>query len=186
MSKATAIVRLDSFPNRTHTGRSSATAARKLAMYLAHGRGRVQDQAERPIRGLWHDEKGNILRHQEVLSWVVEQGKQNEFTYQFILSTKYAALDEDEYTKALQAGGELLSSWRLMRHEDGGYPHAHVLAFGDKEIRIKDAAFQAWCQQVRTALEHMQTQQLDSVREQQLAQMLSEEQQHQRGWGLEL
>jgi hypothetical protein len=155
-------------------------------MYFGYGRGREQEQVVRPLRGLWHDEKGVILRHLEVMAWVAQQGKQHDFTYQFILSTKYADLDEDDYTQALEAGGRLLSSWRLLRHEDGGYPHAHVLAFGDKDIRIKDPAFQAWCQQVRAALEQIQEHQLQREREQQLAQTLSEEQQHQHGWGLAL
>lgn len=186
MSKATSIVRLESFPNRTPTGRPSATAARKLTMYLGYGRGKEQEQVQRPLRGLWHDEKGNILRHQDVLMWVIEQGKQNEYTYQFILSTKFADLDEDEYTKALQAGGEMFPTWRLLRHEDGGYPHAHVLAFGDKEIRIKDPAFQEWCQKVRGALEQIQDHYLDMHKKQAMEMMLAEEQSRHRGWGMEL
>lgn len=186
MSRATAIVRLQSFPNRTRTGRASATAARKLAMYIGYGRGREREQVQRPLRGLWHDETGKLLRHQDVLMWVIEQGKLNEHTYQLILSNKYVALDEDEYNTALQAGGELFATWRLMRHEDGGYPHAHVLAFGDKEIRIKDPAFQEWCLRVRGALEQIQNQYLDRHSEQQAEMTLPEEPSHHPSWGMEL
>lgn len=200
MSKAKSIVRFDSFPNRTPTGRPSATAARKLAMYIGCGRGRRQEQMQRPLRGLWHDENGNILRHQEVLAWVVEQAKRQQHTYQFILSTKYADLSEEEYTKALQAGDNLFPTWRLMRHEDASYAHAHVLAFGDKEIRIKDPVFQEWCRQVREALAQLQDQHLDMQREQQMgmqwAQHLetqpeqqmeaAEERSLHRGWGMEM
>lgn len=192
MSKAKSIVRFDSFPNRTRTGRPSATAARKLAMYIGYGRGREQEQLQRPLRGLWHDEKGNILRHQDVLAWVVEQAKSQEHTYQFILSTKFASLDEEEYIKALQAGDRLFPTWRLMRHEDASYAHAHVMAFGDKEIRIKDPVFQEWCQQVREALAQMQDQHLDmqwaqhleTQPEQQME--AAEERSLHRGWGMEL
>ncbi|MCL4267858.1 MAG: hypothetical protein KJ069_32125 [Anaerolineae bacterium] len=200
MSKATSIVRMESFRNRTPRGRASATAARKLAMYIGYGRGRQQEQEQRPLRGLWHDEKGNILRHQEVLTWVVEQAKSQEHTYQFILSAKFASLDEEEYTKALQAGGNLFPTWRLMRHEDASYAHAHVLAFGDKEIRIKDPVFQEWCHQVRMALEQMQDQylnrqqeqqtemqpeqHLEMQQEQQMEVRLAEERSLHRGWGM--
>ncbi len=188
MPKATSIVRMESFRNRTPRGRTSATAARKLAMYIGYGRGREQEQEKRPLRGLWHDEKGDILRHQEVMTWVIEQAKTQQHTYQFILSTKYADLNEEEYSKALQAGGNLFPTWRLMRHEDASYAHAHVLTFGDKEIRIKDPAFQAWCHQVREALAQIQDQYLDMHKEQQMEMVLSEEKSrhHHRSWGMEL
>lgn len=186
MSKATTILRMESFRNRTPTGRTSATAARKLTMYLGFGRGREQEQVQRPLRGLWHDETGRILRHQDVLMWAIEQAKSQEYTYQFILSTKYADLDEEEYIQALQAGGKLFPNWRLMRHEDGGYPHAHVLVFSDKEIWIKDPAFQAWCQQVRSILEQLQEQVLNREQQQQLAMEPSEQPAHHYHRGLEL
>ncbi len=194
MSKAKSIVRFDSFPNRTRTGRPSATAARKLTMYIGYGRGREQEQMQRPLRGLWHDENGNILRHQEVLAWVVEQAKSQQHTYQFILSTKYMSLDEEDYTKALEAGDTLFPTWRLMRHEDARYAHAHVLAFGDKEIRIKDPVFQEWCQQVRGALaqlqdqclDRQQEQQMEMQQEQQMEVIPAEERALQRGWGMEM
>lgn len=202
MSKAKSIVRFDSFPNRTRTGRPSATAARKLAMYIGYGRGREREQMQRPLRGLWHDENGSILRHQEVLAWVIEQAKNQEHTYQFILSTKYADLSEEEYTEALQAGGSLFPTWRLMRHEDARYAHAHVLAFGDKEIRIKDPVFQEWCRQVREALAQLQDQSLDRQQEQRMEMQpeqhleIQQEQQMEvlpakerslhRGWGMEM
>lgn len=194
MPKATSIVRMESFRNRTPRGRTSATAARKLAMYIGYGRGREQEQEKRPLRGLWHDEKGDILRHQEVMTWVIEQAKTQQHTYQFILSTKYADLNEEEYSKALQAGGNLFPTWRLMRHEDARYAHAHVLAFGDKEIRIKDPIFQEWCRQVREALAQFQDQSLDLQQEQHLE--IQQEQQMEalpareralhRGWGMEM
>lgn len=51
MSKAKSIVRMESFPNRTSTGRSSATGARKLAMYLGYGLDRQAEQEQRDQRG---------------------------------------------------------------------------------------------------------------------------------------
>ena len=186
MSKAKAIVRMATFPNRTPTGRPSATAVRKLTMYLGYGRGSEREQVERPLRGLWHDQNGKILRHQEVLTWAIEQGQQKAYTYQFILSAKHTDLDEDDYTKALNAGGDLFPIWRLMRHEDSQYPHAHVLAFDNREILIKAPAFQAWCRQVRDALEQIQDQYLELSLDHQQSMGQIEEQSRHHDWGLEL
>jgi hypothetical protein len=194
MSKAKTIVRLAFFANRTPTGRRSATAARKLTMYLGYGRGPEHEQQQRPLRGLWHDQDGKMLRHREVLAWVAEQGRQQGYTYELVLSVKYADLDEEEYTQALKAGGELFPAWRLMRHDDSQYSHAHVLAFDDRQILIKDPAFQAWCQRVRHALEQTQTHHLVQSQEAEQLAALSNEQdniqenvqgyQHDWGWGL--
>lgn len=134
--------------------------------------------------------------------WVIEQAKNQEHTYQFILSTKDVSLDEEDYTKALQADDNLFPTWRLMRHEDARYAHAHVLAFGDNEIRIKDPVFQEWCRQVREALAQLQDQSLDWQQEQQMEMQpeqhleIQQEQQMEalparerslhRGWGMEM
>ena len=171
MSKAQSIVRLETFPNRTPTGRSSATAAKNLAQYLAFGRGSQHEQAQRSERGIWHDERGQKLSHQTVMSWVSAQGKDNQFTHQFILSVKDSLLTPVEYSQAMAAGGGLFSEWRLIRHQDAQHAHAHAITFGDEEIRIKSIAFQQWWQQVRAELEqfrkqHLQEEQALAVRQQ--------------------
>jgi len=186
MRKATAIVRMASFPNRTPTGQNRGTAARKLAMYIGYGRGREKEQVKRPLRGLWHNQQGDILRHQDALGWVIEQAKSHAYTYQFILSAKHVDLDEDDYTKALQAGGDLFKTWRLMRHDDSAYPHAHIVAFGDKEIRIKEKEFKEWFQRVRGTLEQIQDQYLEMQKEMRMEITQPDAPSYHQGWGMEL
>jgi len=169
--KATTIVRMESFQNLTPTGRRSATGARKLAMYLAYGRGRGMELAGRDMRGQWFSQGIRLVSHQSVLDWVLAQGKQQTFTHQFILSLKEGQPLSEEYCQAMQAGGDLFSNWHLIRHTDAKHSHAHVLAFGQREIRIKDPLFQEWCQKVRYYLEQMQERWL----EQQQALSLKEE-----------
>ncbi len=151
--KATNIVRMEWLQNRTPTGKRSATKVRKLAQYLAYGRGRLQEQMERPQRGQWLDQSGRVVSHEEVLKWVKEQGMENLYTRQFILSVKDAALSPEAFNRAMAAGGDLFSEWRLIRHGDTQYPHAHALAFGQEEVRIKSAAFREWWLDVRAALD---------------------------------
>ncbi|MBK6712440.1 MAG: hypothetical protein IPG51_19235 [Chloroflexi bacterium] len=102
MSKAQSVVRLQTHANRTPTGRASATAARKLAQYLAHGRGRPAEQSVRPQRGIWYGEDGRPLTHEQVLQWVAEQGKTHPYTHQLILSVKEAQLEAAAYGQAMR------------------------------------------------------------------------------------
>jgi hypothetical protein len=194
MSKAKSIVRMESFPNCTPTGRSSATGARKLAMYLGYGRGRRAEQEQRAQRGQWLDQKGRNPSHQEVTEWVQQQGKENHYTHQFILSVKDFQLTPEAFNRAMAAGGGLFSEWRLICHNDSNYSHAHAVVFGKQEVMLKSEAFKEWWREVRQALEyerqHAQEQQsqLQQGQEQirQTAQELSNEQEEERGWGLEI
>ncbi len=154
-------VRMKAFPNRTATGRVSSTNARKLTQYCAYGRGSQTEQATRPQRGIWHDQTAKPRSHEEVLAWVKRQGQAHPYTYQFILSVKHLELSALEYGQAMKAGGqEIFPSWMLMAHTDSDYSHAHVLAFGDKDIRIKSEGFQQWRNQVQTALAQFQERRL--------------------------
>ncbi len=184
-SKATNIVRMDWLSNRTPTGRRSATKARKLAQYLAFGRGRPQEQMERPQRGKWLDESGQAVPHENVLQWVKEQGMENLYTHQFILSVKDAALAPGAFNRAMSAGGNLFPEWRLIQHEDSRHPHAHALAFGQEEIRIKSEAFRQWWLEVRTALERERQTQIEEERAQQLGHGLEQQVGQSVGQGLE-
>lgn len=196
MSKAKSIVRMESFPNRTPTGRSSATGARKLAMYLGYGRGRRAEQEQRAQRGQWLDPKGGKPSHQEVIAWVQQQGKENQYTHQFILSVKDFQLTPEAFNRAMAAGGSLFSEWRLISHHDSNYSHAHAIAFGKEEIHLKSETFKEWWQEVRQALEYErllgqeQQSQLQQGQEQtqQAAEELSDKQELKegRGWGLEM
>lgn len=152
MSNPNSIVRLQFHRNRTPTGRPSATAARKLAHYLAYGRGRPAEQAQRPQRGIWFTETGQTHSHEEVLAWVAAQGKSHGYTYQLLLSVKEADLTAADYLPAMTAGGELFSAWRLITHRDTDHSHAHVLAFGDAEIRVMGRPFRDWWQAARQDL----------------------------------
>ena len=156
MSNAQSVVRLQTHANRTPTGRASATAVRKLAHYLAHGRGRPAEQSARPQRGIWYSEDGRPLTHEQVLQWVAEQGKTHPYTHQLILSVKEAQLEAAAYGQAMQAGGHLFSEWRLIVHRDTRHSHAHVLAFGDDDIRVTGPTFRQWWLDVRQELEHSQ------------------------------
>ena len=40
-----------------------------------------------------------------------------------------------------------------MAHSDTSYSHAHVIAFGDKQIRFKSESFRDWWLTVRQAME---------------------------------
>ena len=153
------IVRLQSHENRTPTGRTSATATRKLVNYLAFGRGRPAHQVQRPQRGVWHDQANKERSHDDVLAWVQAQGKEEElrFTHQLILSVKEARLDVPEYNDALAAGGGcFFAAWLLMTHADSDYTHAHVIAFSDEEIHIQSPRFREWWLTVRQALDEQQ------------------------------
>ncbi len=167
-SKTNNIVRMDWLRNRTPTGKQSATKARKLAQYLAFGRGRPQEQMERPQRGQWLDESSQEVSHTDVLQWVKEQGMENLYTRQFILSVKDAALTPEAFNRTMAAGGDLFPEWRLIQHEDSRYPHAHALAFGQEKIHIKSEAFRQWWLGVRTALERERQAQIDQERVQEL------------------
>ncbi|MBK8985354.1 MAG: hypothetical protein IPM39_04615 [Chloroflexi bacterium] len=159
MSNAQSVVRLQTHANRTPTGRASATAARKLAHYLAHGRGRPAEQSVRPQRGVWYGEDGRPLTHEQVLQWVAERGKTHPYTHQLILSVKEAQLEAAAYGRAMQAGGSdgnLFPEWRLVVHQDSHHSHAHVLAFGDEDIRVTGPTFRQWWLTVRQELEHSQ------------------------------
>jgi hypothetical protein len=156
MSKLNSIVRLQSHENRTPTGRQSATATRKLVNYLSYGRGRPAIQAQREPRGQWLDQTGRVLTHEQVLAWVVDEGKGQQFTHQFILSVKYAQLAESAYGQVLSLDNPYFQEWRLLVHHDARYPHAHVVTFGESEIRIKSPQFQAWALSVRQELEREQ------------------------------
>jgi hypothetical protein len=159
MSNPQSVVRLQTHANRTPTGRASATAARKLAHYLAHGRGRPAEQSARPQRGTWYGEDGRPLTHEQVLQWVAERGKTHPYTHQLILSVKEAPLEAAAYGQAMQAGGpdgNLFPEWRLIVHQDSRHSHAHVLAFGDEEIRVTGPTFRQWWLTVRQELEQQQ------------------------------
>lgn len=175
-SKASNIVRMEWLQNRTPTGKRSATKVRKLAQYLAFGRGRPQEQMERPRRGQWLDESGRAVKHEAVLQWVKEQGMENLYTRQFILSVKDAALTPEAFNRAMAAGGDLFPEWRLIQHQDSRYPHAHALAFGQEEVPVKSEAFREWWLAVRAALEQERQTQMEQekAQQQQLAQGLEQ------------
>ena len=77
--------------------------------------------------------------------------------YLFILSVKCVHLSLAEYGRAMRAGGSLFPEWCLIVHRDTDYSHAHALAFGDEEIRIKGRTFRAWWQQARAELDRLQS-----------------------------
>lgn len=196
MNKPKSIVRLQSHRNQTPTGRPSATAARKLAHYLAFGRGRPQVQAQHPQRGQWYTETGQPLDHEAVLAWVMAQGKAHSHTYQLLLSVNEANLADTAYLEAMTAGRDFFPQWRLITHQDTQHSHAHVLAFGDRDIPIRERPFRSWWQSVRQALEqqqaqHMETRQQEQEvtrhmhREHDLA-LLQPDLEHEADWGMEV
>ena len=156
MSKLNSIIRLQSHANRTPTGRQSATATRKLVNYLSYGRGRPAVQAQREPRGQWWDQADRALTHEQVLAWVAVEGKAQRFTHQLILSVKHAQLAEAAYGRVFSLENPYFQEWRLLVHSDTRYPHAHVVTFGESEIRIKSPQFQAWALSVRQELEREQ------------------------------
>ena len=156
MSDHNSILRLQSHENRTPTGRASATATRQLVNYLGYGRGRSAHQALRRQRGVWLDQDGKEVTHEQVLAWVQAQGKEQRFTHQLILSVNEARLSPEAYNQALTAGEPFFPTWRLIGHADTPYSHAHVIAFGQEEIRVKSPDFRAWQLAVRQELEAQQ------------------------------
>jgi hypothetical protein len=172
MRKTTTFVRIASFANRTKTGRPSATAAGKLAHYCALGR---EKQHQLEPRGTWYSEKGQQVSHEEVMAWVQQQGKQLAYTHQFVLSARDVQLSAADYCRAMQAGGQLFSEWRLIAHDDTRHSHAHALAFGPAEIRVKGQEFQEWWHKVHVELEATQSRQLAHQQSEQLEMQLRQE-----------
>ena len=170
MANAQSIVRLQTHANRTPTGRASATAARKLVQYLAYGRGRPAEQARRSQRGVWYGENGRSVHHDQVMGWVAQQGKSHRYTHQLILSVKDAHLSPAAYGQALQVEGAPFAEWRLVVHQDTDHPHAHVIAFGDAEIRVTGPDFRHWWLAVRQELEKQQQHILAAQQREQAAQ----------------
>jgi hypothetical protein len=171
MTTATNIVRMEIIRNQTPTGRASATVAKRLANAFAYGPGAQKE--ERAQQGDWYGPAGEPVTHQAVLDWVAREGKTKAFTYQFILSIKYVHLSPAEYGQAMHAGGALFPEWCLIVHRDTDYSHAHALAFGDEEIRIKSRAFRDWWQRTRAELDRLQslyaTEEIVQERQQEIA-----------------
>jgi len=148
--------------NRTAGGRRSSTAARRAARYLAFGEQQRARQAEgegvEATRGVWYGPDGERRSHKEVMGWLRKEALQHRYTFEAILSAPQGEPTAQEFSKALQHGGEV-ASWRLMVHEDTTYRHAHVLFFGEK--RLDREAFLKWQQRVREALLQMEQPRLE-------------------------
>lgn len=116
----------------------------------------------------WMNPVGSFLTPRCSNGWL-SRGKENLFTRQFVLSVKDAALTPEAFNRAMGAGGDLFHEWRLIQHEDSRYPHAHALAFGQEEVRIKSEVFRQWWLEVRAALEQERQAQVELAQVQQQA-----------------
>ncbi len=106
------VVRHQAHENRTKTDRVSATVTRKIANYLAYGRGRPAQQQQREPRGAWLDQTSQTRTHDEVSAWVAQEGKTQRYTHQLILSMKDEWLTHEAYNRALAVGGPFFTEWR--------------------------------------------------------------------------
>jgi hypothetical protein len=163
MNQTNSIVRLQSHANRSVTGRRSVTATRKLVNYLAYGRGRPAQQAQRHPRGIWLNHTGQEVSHEAVLAWTQAEGLRHTFTHQLILSVKEASLTAAAYQKTLAAHAGVLTDWHLIGHEDTRHSHAHVVTFSDDPMRVKSSGLYDWWLGLRQALESVQTAELTQM-----------------------
>ncbi len=144
------IVRLQHTRNRTPTGKRTATPARKTAVYFAFGQ-----QAKQ--RGEWLGSGSERHKHEDVLAWAQNQGRQHEHTFQALLSVPEARLTGADYARALDAAGQI-EAWRMVVHNDTRYSHAHVLFFRDQ--RMPRDQFDKWQAQVQQELKLLEEKRL--------------------------
>lgn len=129
------IVRIKRYRNRTRTGKRTAKAARKAAIYFAYGR-ELSNQAtagQARQRGQWLGPDGKTYSHEAALAWAQDAAKTYEYTFQALLSVPQGRLTAEDYGQALEQAG-ILPDWRLVVHDDTAFSHAHVLFFRDKLI----------------------------------------------------
>lgn len=141
------IVRLQHTPNRTPTGKRTATPARKAANYFAFGRD--TNQADGKQRGEWLGPSGQPHQHDDVLDWAQNQARHHEHTFQALLSVPQARLTGKDYAHALEEAKQI-EEWRMVVHNDTHYSHAHVLFFRDQ--RLPRVQFEQWQAQVQQEL----------------------------------
>ncbi len=141
------VVRLNHSRNRTPTGKRTVTLARKAAVYFAFGQ--QPKQTEGKQRGEWLGPGNEKHKHEEVLAWARRQARQHEHTFQALLSVPQARLSGGDYTRALEAAGQI-EAWRMVVHNDTNYSHAHVLFFRNQ--RLPRVQFDRWQAKVQREL----------------------------------
>ena len=162
-----AIVRGERIANKSVKGKPSYAQMKGLMNYLAFGRYEDHFDRDAKQRGLWLDQNGQTVSHEESLHWAKEKVHQHgyEFTYQLLLSTRYGGLAADDFNHVLQQGSKLsgVREWRTMVHEDTGNQHAHVLLL--RREKLSNALYKEWQQRMQADLEQLQA---ERYRERQL------------------
>lgn len=108
------------------------------------------DKTERTERGVWHLPDGTTQPLDEIAAWTKMQALANTYLYQIMLSLRDAAVDEEVFLGAMQAGS-LFADYRLIQHRDTDHHHVHVITFRPK--RIDKPAFNQFRLQSRAYLE---------------------------------
>jgi hypothetical protein len=166
-------VRLNYTPNRTPTGKRTATPARRAARYFAFGNDlEARHGAEQ--RGRWVGPNGKTHDHEAVLAWIAAQAREHAYTFQALLSVPEGRLRAEDFSRAMQEG-KTIDDWRLLSHDDTAYSHAHVLFF--RNSRLDKESFADWRERVRRELAALEAANLQAGERSVVAQLSAEERQ---------
>lgn len=164
-------VRLTYAPNRTPTGKRTATPARRATRYFAFGNNRGAAQGAEQ-RGRWVGPDGKTHDHEAVLAWAAAQAKVHAYTFQALLSVPEARLRAEDFSRAMQEG-QTIGDWRLLAHDDTAYSHAHVLFF--RNSRLDKESFAHWHERVRQELAALEAASLQAGERSAMEQLSAEE-----------
>lgn len=164
-------VRLTYTPNRTPTGKRTATPARRAARYFAFGNDREAAHGAEQ-RGRWYGPDGQTHDHEAVLAWITARARDHAYTFQALLSVPEGRLQAEDFSRAMQEG-KTIDDWRLLSHDDTAYSHAHVLFF--RNSRLDKEVFADWRERVRRELAAIEAASLRAGERSVVAQLSAEE-----------
>ena len=164
-------VRLSYTPNRTPTGKRTATPAKRAARYFAFANDRKAERTAEQ-RGRWYGPSGQTHDHEAVLAWASAQAKAHAYTFQALLSVPEGRLRAEDFARAME-GGKTIDDWRLLAHDDTAYSHAHVLFFRNR--RLDKESFADWHERVRRELAALEEAALQAGERSTVAQLSAEE-----------
>jgi hypothetical protein len=170
-NKPLPFVRMTYTPNRTPTGRRTATPAKRAAHYFAFANDREAAQGAEQ-RGRWYGPDGQTHDHEAVLAWVAARARDHAYTFQALLSVPEGRLRAEDFSRAMQEG-KTIDDWRLLTHDDTAYSHAHVLFF--RNSRLDKEVFADWHDRVRRELAALEAASLQAGERSVVAQLSAEE-----------
>lgn len=162
------------YTNETKKGNASTAEVRRGVYY--YGYGIREENPEQLPRGEWYSPHG-WEKHGDVINWATGNARQHKYTYTILLSVKDGRMLDDDFTRAMQAGG-VFADWRLITHTDTDHDHAHVITFRDETLSREQ--FDEWRGQVGDYLqqaEELRLQEAERLAEEQRRMTVIEQQQ---------